>query len=174
MSEAGRLSALVADALPRGHFLALALCSVRPGLNSLTVANCGLPPLLLCGQHGLRDRIESSNFALGIVRDACFDGAVRSMPIARGEYLVIASDGVSEAVNRVGEAFGEARLESLLALPDGASGGAPAVVSRALDLFRGGTPYADDVSVVELRFTQDLFGQTAAPPADTTGAREFA
>ena len=159
-----QLNGRLMDALPRGHFLAACLASVAPDLATLTVANCGLPPLLLYGPDGLRERIASASFALGIVKDAGFGAAFRTFSLTCGERLVIASDGVSETVNRDGDFFGEPRLEAALA--DHASRGdnAPATVLAALDSFRAGTPFADDVSIVEIIFIPALF-------ASTTGSR---
>ena len=72
----------------------------------------------------------------------------------------MASDGVTEAIDEAGEAFGEARLEAVLALPDDGVIGAPLLVTATLDRFRGGTPFADDVSIAEICFSDELF-----PPA---------
>jgi CheY-like chemotaxis protein len=159
----GELNRKVADALPRGHFLAASLMSVGPDLNTISVANCGMPDLLLCGPQGVRAHIRADSLALGILEDASFGAAVRSLPIERGERLVFASDGVTEAANADGAAFGEARLEALLAEPDEKNAGAAALVSAALDRFRGATPFADDASVVEIRFTDGLFADGAFP-----------
>jgi serine phosphatase RsbU (regulator of sigma subunit) len=83
---------------------------------------------------------------------------VHCLPIERGERLIVASDGIAEACDAAGAAFGETRLEALLAEPDGADAGAPALVMAALDRFRGDTPLADDASIVEIRFSDALFG----------------
>lgn len=154
------LNRKVAKALPRGYFLAANLVCVDRDLASVSVANCGMPSLLLCGRHGVRERIESTSVALGILADARFGEALRSFPIERGERLVMASDGVTEAIDAAGEAFGEARLEAVLALPDDGVIGAPLLVTATLDRFRGGTPFADDVSIAEICFSDELF-----PPA---------
>jgi serine phosphatase RsbU (regulator of sigma subunit) len=158
------LNQKVADALPRGHFLAASLISIDRDLSRMVAANCGMPDLLLCGPHGVRERIASASFALGIVEDASFADAVRTVAIARGERLIMATDGITEAVNADGAAFGEARLEAVLAQEDEGGAGAPALATAALHQFRGQTPLADDVSIVEIRFNEALFG--AAPAAD--------
>ena len=167
------LNRRVADALPRGHFLAAGIVSVDADLSMLTVANCGLPPLLLCAAGGVRERIGSSSFALGIVRDAAFDDAFVSLPIRRGDRLVVASDGVSEAVNRNGEAFGEARLESIAADSGATARAAPDAVFEALGRFGASKPYADDLSVVEICFTDALFGHAAQKPGGLRSALEL-
>jgi CheY-like chemotaxis protein len=169
-----QLNQRVCDALPRGHFLAAAAVSVDAALTTLTVANCGLPSLLLCGQAGIRERIASDSFSLGIDRDASFDNAFRSFPICRGERLVIASDGVSEACNDHREPFGEARLEALIAGMDENRREAPAAVFEALDLFRGGTPFADDASVIEICLTQALLGDATGTTPEVMPGLEFA
>lgn len=156
------LNRKVFEALPRGHFLAACLVSVDKGLDRITVANCGIPALLLCGPDAVRERVESASFALGIVKDVEFAPTICSLAIERGDRLILASDGVSEASNAAGEAFGAARLEAVVKAPVGA-GGFPAALEDALNLFRGATPFADDASIVEIVFADGLF-----PTAATT------
>ena len=143
---------------------------VERGLTGITVANCGMPALLLCGHQGVRERISSATFALGILEDAEFRDAVRALPIEPGERLVIASDGISEACNAEGAAFGEQRLEALLATDCRDSGGTPAMVIAAMDRFRGAAPLSDDASIVEIRFTNALF-DGCPPRTETTGSQ---
>jgi serine phosphatase RsbU (regulator of sigma subunit) len=144
------LNAKAMDALPRGHFLALALVVVDDDAGTVCVANCSLPPILLCGLTGIRHHVKSDMFALGIMADASFEGNCEVLPFVAGDRLVIATDGVTEAVDRAGQAFGESRLEALLATLCQYDAAAPDVVCAALDAFRGDSPFADDVSVVEL------------------------
>ena len=151
----------LADALPRGHFLAAGIAYVDPHLGCVTLANCGLPPLLICGPDGVRERIESSCLALGIDGDATYADGCRRLLVAEGERLVFTSDGVTEAGNASGAQFGGDRLEELLARIAGRDCDTPTEVVAALDAFRNGTPYADDVSVVEMVFEPALFGDPA-------------
>ena len=160
-----QLNRRVVEALPRGHFLAAHLLSVPRDLSAFTVANCGMPPLLLCGPQGVRQRIHSATFALGILADASFGDAVRVVEIEPGERLILASDGVTEATGKDAEAFGDTRLEALLAAPDRSGNDVPSRVAAALDNFRGDTPFSDDVSIVELLLTDQLF------PADIEALR---
>jgi len=162
----GELNRKVGLALPRGHFLAASLLSVDPGLSTMVVANCGMPALLLCGPDGVRRKIESGTFALGVLEEATYDEAVHSIPIRRGERLILASDGVAEACNERGEAFGDARLEALLAAQTCAADGAPATVMAALDRFRAGRRLADDASIVEICFNDALFVNFAGGAAE--------
>jgi CheY-like chemotaxis protein len=157
------LNRRLAEALPRGHFLAAAIAHVDPRLASVTVANCGLPALLLCGRAGVRARIESCALALGIDRDTDYAAACRRLAVVRGERLVLASDGVTEAGNAGGAQFGCERLEALLSRIAGADRDASAEIVAALDEFREGTPFVDDVSVVEMVFEPALFGAAVAP-----------
>lgn len=166
----GELNRKVAEALPRGNFLAASLIMVERNLTGITVANCGMPALLLCGPQGVRERISSATFALGILEDAKFGDAVRSLPIEPGERLVIASDGISEACNAEGAAFGEERLEALLATDCRDSGGTPAMVIAAMDRFRGAAPLSDDASIAEIRFTETLF-DGCPPRTETAGSQ---
>jgi CheY-like chemotaxis protein len=145
-----RLNRNAADALPRGHFLALAMIVIDNLAGMVSLANCSLPPILLCGSSGVRARFESTSFPLGIVDDANFEDVPRVLSFEARDRVVVATDGASEAVNPAGEAFGEARFELLLADLCQGDDSAPDVIGAALDQFRGGTPFADDVTVVEV------------------------
>jgi CheY-like chemotaxis protein len=143
------------DALPRGHFLAATLMEIEPSLRRLVLANCGMPEVLVCGSGvGVRERVVSSAFALGIERDFDFSTATTRLEVSPGDRVVVASDGVYEAQDAAGEAFGAARLDAVLA---DASRPAPPAVVAALDSFRGAVPLADDASVVEVLLDATLF-----------------
>lgn len=155
-----RMNRKALETLPRGNFLAAAHINVELATAKVSVTNCGLPPVFLCGSAGIRARFESRCFALGIVEDLQFEDAVTMLEFAQGERVVIATDGVSEAVNPAGEAFGEARLENLLAGLLASGNNAPELICAALDAFRDNVPFADDVSVVELTLAAALLAPT--------------
>lgn len=148
------------EALPRGHFLAAAHIAIDAEAFEVSIANCSLPPVLLCGAAGIRERIESGCFPLGIAEDADFSKAITVLDWNEGERLVVTTDGVTETVNPAGEAFGEARLESLLAGLAGPGSAAPDLICAALDEFRHNMPFADDVSIVELTLAAALLAPT--------------
>ncbi|MCI0350286.1 MAG: SpoIIE family protein phosphatase, partial [Acidobacteriales bacterium] len=86
----------------------------------LRYANCGHnPPIVLRGNEVRR--LASTSTVLGLFAE--WECNVDEIALQPGDLLVVFSDGVSEATNRSGEEFGEARLIKLLqahrALPVG-------------------------------------------------------
>jgi len=78
----------------------------------LTFINAGHnPPLLI--RHARRERLEAGGPPLGIFPDTEYPAG--SLGFEPGDLLVLYSDGITEAGIERGEAFGEARLEALVA-----------------------------------------------------------
>jgi serine phosphatase RsbU (regulator of sigma subunit) len=104
---------------------------------------------LVARASGAIERLPATATMLGAFAQwNCREAAV---DLARGETLLLYSDGVTEAGIDHGEEFGEERLEALLRL----NAGRPAaeltqIVIEEVSRF-GGVSRADDVTVVALR-----------------------
>ena len=74
--------------------------------------------------------------------------------LARGESLVLVSDGVAESMNSAGELFGRARLARLLAeMPAGLTAAQRVkAVEDEVRRFSAGAEMADDVTVLVVRW----------------------
>jgi sigma-B regulation protein RsbU (phosphoserine phosphatase) len=101
---------------------------------------------------GAIERLEAGGLPLGILGDAKYEsGQVALQP---GDWLLIFTDGLVEAVNTRGEEFGEERVIPLLHAGAGAS---PAEllkqITTSLDAFVGNTPQHDDVTAMLLKFS---------------------
>ena len=87
----------------------------------------------------------------GIVLGA-FEGIVleeQRLDLAPGDTLILYTDGVTEALNGEGEAFGEDRLAAVIAASLGSSADETiGAICGALAAFTGGAEPADDVTVV--------------------------
>jgi CheY-like chemotaxis protein len=147
----------LAGQLPTGKFLAAVFIQVTRCLRRIWVANCGMPDALVLSSNRIRERLRSSSLPLGIQPELDLADCVRLVAVAPGERVLLASDGVHEAVNARGEQFGRARLERAAA--DGPGGGAAAShgVAQALTAFRAGEPIPDDASLVEIQLLPSLF-----------------
>jgi sigma-B regulation protein RsbU (phosphoserine phosphatase) len=73
----------------------------------LTYCNAGHNPPLVIGQSGVR-RLETGGPIVGLFEGATFEE--ETVQLARGDWLIVFSDGVSEALSVDGEEFGEARI----------------------------------------------------------------
>ncbi|MGN6544118.1 MAG: SpoIIE family protein phosphatase [Aureliella sp.] len=94
------------------------LCLVLdPKSGAIEIVNAGhMPPLWRRGADQILQPGEAeSGLPLGIMDDLEYD--LSSITLAPGERLVLYTDGIHEAPNLAGDAFGIARLEELLASP---------------------------------------------------------
>jgi sigma-B regulation protein RsbU (phosphoserine phosphatase) len=112
--------------------------------------NAGHNNPILRRSNGSIERLDVGGLPLGIMPEARYESA--SVTLAPGDWLIIFTDGLVEAVNARDEDFDEPRLIS--ALEAGASGTPKELLDRlmaALDLFVGSTPQHDDITCLLIK-----------------------
>lgn len=134
-------------------FMALFLASFDPSTRTLTYCNAGLtPPLLYRGWDG-NDGVSWLNptgAAIGLVENGSFSAG--TIHLERGDWLLMVTDGVTEAMNRGEQQFGLERLARLVQSAREASARELVLkVRQALDDFTEGQPLSDDVTIVACR-----------------------
>lgn len=110
-----------------------------------TYINAGHNNPILRRSTGSIERLNVGGLPLGIMPDAKYESA--SVALEPGDWLVVFTDGVVEAVNGREEDFDEPRL--LSAIHAGASDTPKQLLDRLmneLDLFVGNTPQHDDIT----------------------------
>ena len=145
----GLNTALVRRAI-EGRFVTLFYAQLDPD-GTLTFCNGGHnPPFLVDGRGEVR-RLEAGGMPMGL-----FDGlpfAEESVTMEPGDFLVLFSDGVSEALDPDDNEFEDARILESIA-------GAPAREARAqmehllssVKKFTAGAPQNDDVTVLVVTY----------------------
>jgi sigma-B regulation protein RsbU (phosphoserine phosphatase) len=121
-----------------------------PARRLFTYINAGHNQPILRRNGGLIERLDVGGLPLGIQADAKYESA--SVALAPGDWLVIFTDGLVEAVNASDEEYGEAKL--LVLLEDAGSTSPQELLNRlmaGLDLFVGNTPQHDDVTCMLLK-----------------------
>jgi sigma-B regulation protein RsbU (phosphoserine phosphatase) len=118
----------------------------------LQVANAGHNVPYWLGRDGsVREVAVPSGLALGVLADSAY--AVGELLVEPGDGLLVYTDGVCDAVNPQGQAFGTPRIEQTLV--DHPSKTAPRLVHHvfeAVDLFAGTAPQEDDITVLAMRY----------------------
>lgn len=115
----------------------------------LEYGNCGHnAPYVLSG--GKRKALPATGIPVGLMADRAVRSAL--MVLNPGDGLVLFTDGVTEAMNKVEQEFGKERLEALL---DNA-GAIPAAelllrIYAEVDAFAAGEDQADDITCLTLR-----------------------
>lgn len=144
-----RLNAALVRRAIEGRFVTLFYAQLDPD-GTLTFCNGGHNPPFLVGRGGVR-RLETGGMPMGLFDGLPFDEeSVRMEP---GDFLVLFSDGVPEALDPNGTEFEDARiLESIAGAP---AREAPAQMEHLLSSvkeFTAGAPQNDDVTVVVVAY----------------------
>jgi sigma-B regulation protein RsbU (phosphoserine phosphatase) len=109
-----------------------------------------VPPIVRC-RSGKIEPLGSGNFPVGMFADAEYTAA--SVDLQPGDFLVIYTDGVTEAYNLQSEMFGEERLCGLL---EKFSGETVEELSGAVEsgvrMFTEGASQADDITVLVVQY----------------------
>ena len=132
------------------RFTTAFLAEYDPARRVFTYINAGHNNPILRRSNGLIERLDVGGLPLGIQLEATYESA--SVALAPGDWLVIFTDGVVEAVNAGDEEFGEPRL--LNVIQAGAATEPADLLQRLmaeLDLFVGSTPQHDDVTCMLLK-----------------------
>jgi len=136
--------------LPAGFFSSACLFGINAQGSVLDIWNGGLPPaLLLDRKNRVVTTVKSSKPPLGILSPEDFDGATIRLEVPEDFSLVVPSDGLTEAVNRDGEAFGEQRLQRAISDAHAQQGLLEGIKQSLLTFMKGQEPL-DDVSLVML------------------------
>ncbi|HVL69919.1 MAG TPA: SpoIIE family protein phosphatase [Vicinamibacterales bacterium] len=116
----------------------------------LTYCNAGHNPPLIVGAAGVR-RLEAGGPIVGLFEAAAFDQETVTM--APGDWLVVFSDGVSEALSAADEEYGEQRIIDVITRN---AAMAPQQLLEALfaDVrrFAAGAAQGDDITAMVLRY----------------------
>src|SRR5712672_3029592 len=110
-----------------------------------TYINAGHNNPILRRSSGLIERLDVGGLPIGIQAEAKYESA--SIALSSGDWLIIFTDGLVEAVNAKDEEFDEPRL--LSSLEAGVTTTPKELLDRlmaGLDLFVGSTPQHDDVT----------------------------
>jgi serine phosphatase RsbU (regulator of sigma subunit) len=134
------------------RFTTAFFAELDPATGDIAYLNAGHNVPILRKTSGAVERLEAGGLPVGIFAGAAYQvGAAR---LERGDWLVIFTDGVVEAVNTKDEEYGEPEM---IRLVDRDSGLTPTELLRSLlaDLDRhvGNTPQHDDVTCLLLKRT---------------------
>ena len=137
------------DAHASSMFATLWLGLYDPAAHHLAYCSQGHPPALL-RREGKLQELWTGGIALGAQKIDVIP--TKQMVLAKGDLLVLYTDGIIEAHNRNDQLFGKERLHPFVL--DQKHGTAQQIVDRLMDeirLFSQGAPQHDDMTVVVLR-----------------------
>jgi phosphoserine phosphatase RsbU/P len=131
------------------RFTTAFLAEYDPASGTLAYINAGHNPPILRRDSGAIEHLTSGGLPLGIRAEGGYQSGTASLQA--GDWLVIFTDGLIEALNQREEEYGEQRLLNVL---EGGTTETPSELLRRmmsdLDLFVGATPQHDDVTCLLL------------------------
>lgn len=123
-----------------------------PAARELHYINAGHNAPFLRRASGAIERLADGGLPFGIKSDA--DYRARAIKLGAGDLLVIFTDGLAEAVNAVGEEYGEPRLETRVAsFKDEAASAVLSALMGDVDGFVGPARQHDDITCLAARFS---------------------
>ncbi|MFM8978908.1 MAG: PP2C family protein-serine/threonine phosphatase [Planctomycetia bacterium] len=141
------VNGIVAERASRGMFVTLIYAVLDPATGEVTYGNAGhLAPIVRQAGGTLAQWQDAGGPPLGVLAGAQYPAHARRL--ARGEVLLLLTDGIGDAVGEAGERFGDERTHATV----GGSSDDPAAVVRALceatAAFTGQRPQADDQTLL--------------------------
>ncbi len=129
-----------------GRFVTFCYVRIDVAARRLTFANAGHNPPLLVHADGRVDLLAPGGTVLGVFADGTYEQGV--FPIARGDRLILYTDGITEGRNAAGDEFGEERLAAS-AVAHRVLAAEPMLETMLKDVeaFNGGA-YEDDATLI--------------------------
>ncbi|MFQ5571637.1 MAG: PP2C family protein-serine/threonine phosphatase [Rhodothermales bacterium] len=138
------------DGLP-SRFVSLVYLELEPNNGAVRLLNAGhLPPLVVRGETV--EELPKGSPALGIMSDV--DYTEQHVRLSEHDFLLVYSDGLTEARNEQGDFFETQRLKELLPSLSGLTARRTGErLLSAVKAFEGDTRPSDDLSLVLLKRT---------------------
>jgi phosphoserine phosphatase RsbU/P len=144
-----RVNELLLPDTKQGMFVTAVYAVLDQNTGELTYANAGHNPPLWVRRDSL-ERLTRTGVALGASEDAHIQE--NTITIREGEFLLLYTDGLTEAFNLEGDMFGETRLLRAVGWQESASADDMIkTIESALDDFVGNTPPSDDLTMLAVR-----------------------
>jgi serine phosphatase RsbU (regulator of sigma subunit) len=136
-----------------GMFVTSIFGVLEPHTGRFIYANAGHPPAFLISiQKGKEsiDHLRPTGMALGVLEQARWKQKI--VKINPGDYLILYSDGITEAQNSHGTFYEEDRmLDAALSIPGGSAVDIRNAILRDVHKFAGNAQYRDDITLVVVK-----------------------
>jgi sigma-B regulation protein RsbU (phosphoserine phosphatase) len=141
------LNCTLTEEMAGGMFVTLALLVLDPEIQRLTVSSAGhLPPIIRSRDGSVRELKVSGNIPLGILEDVTYSET--GCGLKSGDWVIVYTDGVTEAMNAKGEMFGTKRLKQRIATGSDTPAALLAGIKKAVAEHIAGFPQSDDLTMV--------------------------
>jgi sigma-B regulation protein RsbU (phosphoserine phosphatase) len=158
MEGMSRANRLICEDSIRGMFVTLFYTLLEPAKNQMTFVNAGHnPPLFFqTGKRpgqGVLSHLDRTGMALGVEASTPYEQ--KALSFNRGDFVVLYTDGITDALNPQGQDFGLENLESIvLAEREQPAEQMARHLENELQSFIGEAPLFDDSTFVIVRRTR--------------------
>jgi hypothetical protein len=136
------------DSLPK-IFASLVYVDINNHVNKINLINAGHYPPIIIQKNKIEQMVKDAP-ALGLMKDADF--TEQQVSLNQNDFMIIYSDGLSEAQNESSEFYGEERLIELLKYSNHkTSQQLGEMILNDVDSFTGKTPAHDDLTLAILK-----------------------
>jgi phosphoserine phosphatase RsbU/P len=134
-----------------GDRYATVFYGVLDKMGAFEYVNAGHVPPLIRRSSGAIDRLDVASFPVGMFPEAEYESA--SVKLEKDDFMVIYTDGVSEAANLQAEMFEEERLRQLLESFKGQTVEELAeTIREGVKAFTQGAAQSDDVTILVIQY----------------------
>lgn len=151
-------------------FVTAACMSFDPFSGTLRWASAGHPPGFIRRAAGSIEELQSTAMILGAVGDDEFQSEQTVVQCEHDDVVIVYTDGVFEARNRAGDAYGLDTLRDTLRRRP-APGNWPQFIASMVEKHNAGR-FDDDVLVAALRFVKSRVETGTATPRELAIARD--
>jgi sigma-B regulation protein RsbU (phosphoserine phosphatase) len=143
-----RSNELICASSANDMFVTMACVRLDAKSGKIICVNAGHNRPLICrARDGELSELPRTGIALGILAGQHYDQ--RRVRLQRGDFVVLYTDGVTDAMNPAGEMFGEERLrEIVLGQHKSSAADLIAAFKSELEKFIGSAAPADDITIV--------------------------
>ncbi|HMW37171.1 MAG TPA: PP2C family protein-serine/threonine phosphatase, partial [bacterium] len=150
-----RVNHIFCTQVERGRFISMVYGIFDFSKNTVTIARAGHNPVYrLRSGASQMDSLVPDGMAIGLTQNDTFAEKLKETTIAfsSGDVFVFFTDGFSEAMNKHGEEFGEARLQQTLLNVSGQNSSAMIdALQKEIRSFVGQHPQHDDMTMIVIR-----------------------
>ena len=151
-----RLSAGITPDLHNGRFFTMLCAALDPKSHELAYVNAGQAPVLMFDRARREiDRLKPTGLPIGIPFEETH-AAEEPRPLAPGDILIAATDGLTEVQNEIGDHFGRPRLEAVIKEHcEETAAEIVDAVQQAVAQFAPQRSYVDDVTLMVVKRNVD-------------------
>ncbi len=120
--------------------------------HTFTFSNAGHNPPFILHENGEIEILIEGGLILGMMPEVSYEE--RTIQLRKGDYILMYTDGVTEAMDEDENEFGEERVEKILSEYNALS--AEAIIKKVtaeVEAFVRNTPQSDDITLVALKVT---------------------